>query len=102
MNKTGIKQLLCGKLLFLAIAFSLSACRTDKPPAIDICIGDGAGGADCVLKDGTQVWRSPSELKNYWITTQADMANYSAWCYKTTVSNVTHEMNKLEARARGL
>jgi hypothetical protein len=71
-----------GALLFLAIAL-LSSCREDSPPVIEICIGDGLGGADCILKDGSKIWRSPTDLQNYWMTNQVDMGEFSAWCYQT-------------------
>jgi len=73
-----------GKTLFLGLGFLLSSCRNSHPPAIEICIGDGFGGADCIEADGTQRYRAPSELKNYWMTNQPDMQNFSSWCYDTS------------------
>jgi hypothetical protein len=49
-----------------------------------ICLGDGVGGADCSLPNGGQSHLLPSQLKNFWMTTNADMQNFSAWCYQTT------------------
>lgn len=88
-----------GKMLFLALVLVLSGCRTTRPPKIDICIGDGFGGGDCVLKDGTKAYRSPTELKNAWITTQDDMAHYSAWCYDIPQNLVEKEMENILKKA---
>ena len=96
--KNAIRLLLCGSLLLVATV----SCRTDKPPAISIiCIGDGFGGADCVLASGERQYKSPSELKNYWMTTAVDQQNYSSWCYKTTPSNISREMSAIKESATG-
>jgi hypothetical protein len=64
------------------LLLGLIGCRTDHPPKISIiCLGDGFGGADCTLADGSHVSRLPSELKDFWMTTNTDMANFSSWCY---------------------
>ena len=99
MTRTDIRRLLCGKLLCLGIALALSSCRSDKPPAIDICILDGVGGGDCVLKDGTQRYMLPSEMKNMWSTTQADMAAYSSWCYKAPIKVIEEQMQRVHDNA---
>jgi hypothetical protein len=81
---TGTKQLKLGKLLFLGLVF-LSSCRTDPPPKLSIiCIGDGLGGAECADSFGNSVYRLPSQLKNFWMTTEADEANFASWCYEGT------------------
>lgn len=73
-------------IAIIVLATITSGCpRKDPPPKISvICIGDGFGGADCVTSDGQNVYKSPSELKDFWMTTENDQANYSAWCYGTT------------------
>lgn len=87
----------CGWLLLAVLAFLSNGCRTDKPPQISIiCIGDGFGGADCVLSTGEKKYLKPSELKNFWMTTQLDMQNFSSWCYDTSPKVVSHHMERLE------
>lgn len=71
-----------GRALSLALVV-LSSCRETTPPKIDICVGDGFGGADCVLKDGSRAYISPMNLKNYWMTPQEDMKSFANWCYST-------------------
>jgi len=64
------------------VLLSLLGCRKDQPPKISIiCLGDGFGGADCTLADGSHVSKLPSELKDFWMTTNTDMANFASWCY---------------------
>lgn len=80
-------------------AFLCGSCRNSKPPKISlICLGDGYGGADCVDPAGNKIYKSPSDLKDFWMTTQVDEANYSAWCYDTSVSNTTKAMQVMNAR----
>lgn len=78
-------RLKCGALLCLALVSLLSSCkgtRKDQPPVLSvICLGDGFGGADCSMPDGSKKYLSPSELKNYWMTTNADAQNLVQWCY---------------------
>ena len=75
-------------MAFIAAAMNfLSGCKADAPPVITLCMGDGLGGADCRLPDGTKVYWTPSELENAWITTQADAARLLSWCYGGKVKN---------------
>jgi len=53
-----------------------------------VCIGDGVGGADCVLSNGARKYLPPSKLMNYWMTSQSDFEKFSAWCYETSISNM--------------
>lgn len=69
-----------GKMLLVGLV-SLLSCRNSIPPKIEICIGDGFGGADCVEADGTKKYRPPSELLDYWSTNETDMQAFSSWCY---------------------
>lgn len=90
-----------GKRLFLVLAIlsALSGCRKDPPPAISlVCLGDGYGGADCVTATGEQVYKAPSELLNFWMSTQVDMQNYMSWCYKAGPKAVAREMASLAAK----
>lgn len=91
-----------GVWLFLVLGFllSLDGCRKDQPPAIPICIGDGFGGADCVLEDGHREYWSPTKLKNSWITTQPGMELYSSWCYKAAPEFIRAEMNRIKGFAQ--
>lgn len=74
------------------IAISISGCRTDKPPAIEVCILDGFGGGQCVESDGTEVYKSPSAMKDYWATNESDMGSYTSWCYQTNAASVQPSM----------
>lgn len=79
-----------GTLLCLATV----SCRTDSPPPTDICIGDGIGGADCTLKDGSHSWLSPSQLDHAWIIPTQDQAKaYIAWCYDTDADTAESGMS---------
>ena len=87
-----------GKLLCLvALLLDTTACRGTVPPKIPICIGDGFGGADCVEKDGSSGYRAPSELKNYWMTDQGSMSQFSAWCYRTSSREVRPHMEVIKS-----
>lgn len=77
-----MKQPQLGKKLCLALVLLLSSCRTDQPPKLSlICIGDGLGGADCVDGAGAKIYKTPSQLKGFWMTTEVDESNFSTWCY---------------------
>lgn len=94
-----MKRLRCGTMLFLATVL-LSSCRKSPPPQIDICIGDGFGGADCVMKDGSEKYIGPSGLTNFWMTNQNDMASFSAWCYQTSVETTQKTLTQMQNRIR--
>jgi len=90
-----------GKLLLASLGLLLlSSCRDSVPPKIEICIGDGAGGADCVESDGSQMHRTPSQLTNYWMTSEPDEANLLSWCYMSETSLIMHGMDKIEEKAQ--
>jgi hypothetical protein len=82
-------------LIILAAFLFTQSCRKDPAPRVDVCLGDGAGGADCTLKDGSHAYRSPSQLENYWMTPQADMARYASWCHDTTPAVVKPVMKAI-------
>ena len=85
-----------GKTLLKILALlSISACRNSTPPQIEVCILDGFGAGDCIEADGSQLRRLPSEMKNYWSTSQPDMNNFSAWCYDTSPSTTAQGMEKI-------
>lgn len=87
-----------GKRLFLVLGLLLaSSCRSSTAPAIEICIGDGFGGADCIRRDGSRLYRPPSELQNYWMTNQDDMRAYSSWCFDTSAKIMDLHMKRLTA-----
>lgn len=96
--KIDTRQLRRGLTLLAVLA--LISCRSDKPPKISIiCIGDGFGGADCALADGSTAYRAPSELKNYWMTTQTDEENFASWCYDAPASVVAPMMKTIKEKA---
>lgn len=114
LMKTDTRLLKCGKTLLAGLALLLVDCRNSNPPAKDICIGDGFGGSDCVLKAGSTMaplcmphtvdgpnayYCPPSALKNFWMTPEADMAAFAAWCYDTSISNVKPSMQSIKRRA---
>lgn len=79
------------------IAFvTLAGCRTDRPPILsEICTLDGLGGGDCVKSDGSRIYKAPSEMLNYWATTQEDEANFAAWCYQVPPKTASEAMETL-------
>lgn len=107
LSQLGLKQMTIamqrqplGRLLCLSLGLLLTSCRSSVPPKIEICIGDGFGGADCVEADGTKKYRAPTDLLNYWMTGEADESNYSAWCYQTSASNARAGMRAIEIGLR--
>jgi hypothetical protein len=89
-----------GVPLLVGLVLASIACRKSVPPPIDICIGDGVGGADCILKDGTKAYLLPSQLKNYWMTSQFDMQAFSSWCYDTSTKVTGAQMEALKAKTQ--
>lgn len=98
-------------LVVLGSVLSSGGCRKDSPPRIDICLGDGAGGADCVLREGSDLlgkcireergwYCPPSALENAWMTTQGDMEAWSSWCYNTSKKNVRSQMRAIQKAVR--
>lgn len=103
-RRTGFVRMPNGALLFLALV--ISSCRSDKPPAIPICTADGFGGADCDFTGvspeiaplplpGSQVgtdpairYLKPTELRNFFMTSQPGMERLAAWCYDTDAETV--------------
>lgn len=83
-------------MLGLGLCLVLVGCRSSNPPAIDICIGDGFGGMNCTLKDGSHKYLKPSETENMWATTQEDMKLFASWCYNTSVKNVAPQMELIK------
>lgn len=81
-----------GKLLFLAVALSCSSCRTSRPPAMPVYIGDGWGGADGRKADGAEDYKRPTDLKGYWMTDPESFAKFAAWCYDTDIKTVKKGM----------
>lgn len=78
-------------LLFLL----LTSCRSSTPPQIEICLGDGFGGADCLLATGEKITRLPSELQNYWMSPSEDFSRFAAWCYDTRQNLISKHMEDL-------
>lgn len=90
-----------GKRLLVILVLALNSCRNDPPPVLStICILDGTGGGDCVMADGSKKFMLPSEMLNFWATTQADEQNFSSWCYQTTPQMVKPQMDKIFQEAK--
>jgi hypothetical protein len=91
-----------GKTPFLIPLFLLlSSCRDSTPPVLSIiCIGDGVGGADCVDSTGAQVHKDPSDLLNFWMTTEADEQNFTSWCYDESESKIQNAMRGVKEHIR--
>jgi hypothetical protein len=76
-----MQRLMLG-IALLAFLVLLSSCRKDPPPPIDICEGDGVGGAYCTLSDGSHIQLLPSQLKRAWIIPDQEQAKaFVNWCY---------------------
>lgn len=88
-----------GRRLCLALGLLLVSCRTSSPPSIEICLGDGTGGGNCISREGVKFYRVPSELQNYWMTNQDDMKAFSSWCYQTSPENTAAFMKLLKEKA---
>lgn len=83
-----------GLALFILIAL-FPSCRTSTPPVIEICITKATGGADCRERDGSHVFKPPSQMDNYWCTNQVDEAAFAGWAYDAPVPAVKKSMNKM-------
>lgn len=83
--------------LCLGLALAVSGCpKKSHAPQFDfICIGDGFGGADCSMSDGSKKYMKPSELKNVWITNQASMERFAAWCYDTDARTAAKALDEI-------
>lgn len=70
------------KYALIAFLLLIPACRKDKAPPTDVCIGDGFGGADCTLSTGEHAYKKPSDLRNAWMIPDAKQAQaFADWCY---------------------
>lgn len=116
-----------GRLLLCVVVsvLDLSCKQKSLPPPIDLCQGDGLGGADCLLIPESPLislcskkefgfnkqlfsmnqqfhWNSepyfcpPSALKNSWITTQVSMAKYASWCSGVSAGSADEYLNKIQ------
>ena len=93
-------QLIKHGMTFLLLSLALVSCRESKAPLIDVCTGDGFGGANCVLKDNSRVYLSPMNLKGYWITSPEDMKNFVSWCYAVSPGQVEPAMTQLQEQLK--
>jgi hypothetical protein len=95
-KRIALSPLMLGTLLSLA-----QGCRSSQPPPIDICLGDGFGGADCTLSDGSHAYKTPSQLKNSWIIPdQKQAASFTGWCYDIPSDQAQAAMEKISLEAR--
>jgi hypothetical protein len=65
---------------------------------IPIGIGDGVGGADFILEDGTKEYWPPSKLRGAWMTTPQGMEKFAAWCYQINAKHARAGMRDYEKR----
>lgn len=84
------------KTLFIVLCTLLvvyaTGCPRDYPPKISlICTLDGHGAGDCSDAQGVHIYKAPSEMTNYWATTQNDAENLVSWCY-----NIPRAQAKME------
>ena len=87
--------------LVILMLFCVCGCRTSTPPTIEVCILTGFGSADCVEPDGTKVQKLPSELNNYWSTSESDMERWTQWCYgSSSPSPIKAGMDNIKSRVR--
>lgn len=94
-----IKLLKRGSLLCLVLA--LASCRNDPPPELSwVGIGDGRGGADGADHQGKKIYKKPSELEGYWMTSEVDEANLMSWCYGSTASETQSMMNRMKQKMK--
>jgi len=83
-------------VLAIGIAMMLASCRSDIPPKLStVCVLDGLGGGDCIEADGSKKYMAPSEMENFWATTQTDEANFAAWCYNVPKEVVESKMKEM-------
>lgn len=69
-------------VLITLLAVYAAGCPRDYPPKLSlICTLDGIGGGDCSDSTGVHIYKAPSEMTNYWATTQTDAENLVSWCY---------------------
>ena len=78
----------------LLILLVFGGCKKDgpPPPKIEVCILAPQGGANCTEADGTHVFKTPSQMANYWATNPTDQGNFVAWCYETDPATVAPAM----------
>jgi len=83
------------RTLIIAFITVLFGCRSDRPPAITICILDEFGGGYCVDPHGQREYKYPSSLKNFWAANPADMQNFISWCYNANESELVSVKKEL-------
>jgi hypothetical protein len=54
-----------------------------------------------VTPDPNKRYLQPSELKNYWMTTQLGMKHFSAWCYAVAPDEISSQIDALHFRIQG-
>lgn len=84
------------KWITLFFLIAMSACRDSTPPVIEICTTVATGGADCRERDGSHVFKTPSEMDNYWCTNQQDEAAFASWAYDAPVSKINAGMKNIQ------
>lgn len=100
MSVSGLEKVVAKKswkhvVICSAALFYFSSCRNSTPPSIEVCLLSPAGGAACVERDGSHVFKVPSEITNYWCTNQADEAAFAAWAYDASPKATQSAMRKI-------
>lgn len=88
------------KSLLVVLGLLTASCRTDTPPAQELCALNGYGLGDCVEPDGSQVQKTPSQMVNYVARSPAMEQSWDAWCFNTSESNVAPAMQFMYSQAR--
>jgi len=98
--RIGMPRQLRGPLLLVSLACLSTSCRDSQPPKIEVCILDGFGGGDCIESDGSKLYRLPSDMLNYWATSQPDEANFASWCYQADRQTVNKAMTLISSEIK--
>jgi len=69
------------KLIFIVTLLFLVSCSSTMPK-IDICVGDGYGGADCIDVKRNPYYMLPSQLENFNAFENAELVKYYDYCYR--------------------
>lgn len=88
------------KVYPLLALLAVSGCRTDAPPAQELCALNGLGAGDCVEIDGSQLTRPPSQMVNYVARSPSIEKAYDSWCYDTTPETIEPVMQMMYREAR--
>lgn len=79
------KHLGIGSMLLISLLMTFSGCahafaRKAPEPKVEWCVLQGDGFAICVTKDGQDIDRPPSDLKDYIAMPLDDATTYRKFC----------------------